>query len=165
MWFFCALYLVPRIHPSFLITQIVPPFPLQLILGFVMFLIMAIFAPMSTTNIRKVYLHLHVYGGVLIFIMAGVTSLLGTAEKISFNMWVPLKQENVSISLHLLTSSHRAYYIFSGPPCGIIFSENSEKISLSMKRCPDNQINASFIDISRIKWLVFVIAVVFLPHN
>ena len=31
-----------------------------------------------------------------------------------------------------------------------------------MKRSPDNQINASFIDISRIKWLVFVIAVVFL---
>ena len=28
-----------------------------------------------------------------------------------------------------------------------------------MKRCPDNQINASFIDISRIKWLVFFIAV------
>ena len=25
-----------------------------------------------------------------------------------------------------------------------------------MIRCPDNQINASFIDISRIKWLVFV---------
>ena len=24
-----------------------------------------------------------------------------------------------------------------------------------MKRCPDNQINASFIDILRIKWLVF----------
>ena len=24
-----------------------------------------------------------------------------------------------------------------------------------MKRCPDNQINASFIDISRIKWQVF----------
>ena len=24
-----------------------------------------------------------------------------------------------------------------------------------MKRCPDNQINASIIDISRIKWLVF----------
>ena len=24
-----------------------------------------------------------------------------------------------------------------------------------MKRCPDNQINASFIDISRIKWLDF----------
>ena len=24
-----------------------------------------------------------------------------------------------------------------------------------MKRCPDNQINAWFIDISRIKWLVF----------
>ena len=34
-----------------------------------------------------------------------------------------------------------------------------------MKRCPDNQINASFIDITRIKWLVFFIAVVFLPHN
>ena len=27
-------------------------------------------------------------------------------------------------------------------------------ISLSMKRCPDNQINVSFIDISRIKWLI-----------
>ena len=34
-----------------------------------------------------------------------------------------------------------------------------------MKRCPNNQINTSFIDISRIKWLVFFIAVVFLPHN
>ena len=33
-----------------------------------------------------------------------------------------------------------------------------------MIRCPD-QINASFIDISRIKWLVFFIVVVFLPHN
>ena len=33
-----------------------------------------------------------------------------------------------------------------------------------MKRS-DNQINASFMDISRIKWLVFFIAVVFLPHN
>ena len=28
-----------------------------------------------------------------------------------------------------------------------------------MKRSPDNQINASFIDISRIKWLVFFIVV------
>ena len=26
-----------------------------------------------------------------------------------------------------------------------------------MKRYPDNQINASFIDISRIKWLVFLL--------
>ena len=26
-----------------------------------------------------------------------------------------------------------------------------------MKRCPDNQINASFIDILRIKWLVFLL--------
>ena len=26
-----------------------------------------------------------------------------------------------------------------------------------MMRCPDNQINASFIDISRIKWLVFLL--------
>ena len=26
-----------------------------------------------------------------------------------------------------LTSSRREYYIFSGPLCGIIFSENSEK--------------------------------------
>ena len=26
-----------------------------------------------------------------------------------------------------------------------------------MIRCPDNQINASFIDISRIKWLVFLV--------
>ena len=29
----------------------------------------------------------------------------------------------------MLTPSLRAYYIFSGPPCGIIFSENFEKIS------------------------------------
>ena len=28
-----------------------------------------------------------------------------------------------------LTPSRREYYIFSGPPYGIIFSENSEKIS------------------------------------
>ena len=28
-----------------------------------------------------------------------------------------------------LTSSRRKYYIFSGPPCGIIFSENFEQIS------------------------------------
>ena len=28
-----------------------------------------------------------------------------------------------------LASSRQEYYIFSGPPCGIIFSENSEKIS------------------------------------
>ena len=28
-----------------------------------------------------------------------------------------------------LTPSRRVYYIFSGPPYGIIFSENSEKIS------------------------------------
>ena len=34
-----------------------------------------------------------------------------------------------------------------------------------MIRCPDNQINASFIDISTIKWLVFFIVVIFLPHN
>ena len=26
-----------------------------------------------------------------------------------------------------------------------------------MKRCPDNQINASFIDILRIKWLFFLL--------
>ena len=31
------------------------------------------------------------------------------------------------------------------------------KMSLSMKWCPDNQTNASFIDISRIKWLVFLL--------
>ena len=65
--------------------------------------------------------------------------------------------DNVSSNQIVLTCSCRAYYIFSGPPCGVIFSENSEKISLSMKRCPDNQINASFIDISRIKWLVFLL--------
>ena len=52
---------------------------------------------------------------------------------------------------------------FAVPHNGIIFSENSGKISshkkiyLSMIRCPDNQINASFIDISRIKWLVFLL--------
>ena len=30
-----------------------------------------------------------------------------------------------------------------------------------MKRSPDNQINASFIDISRIKWLVFLLRLSF----
>ena len=44
-------------------------------------------------------------------------------------------------------SSRQEYYIFTGPPCGIIFSENQKKILainnlLSMKRSPDNQINA-----------------------
>ena len=34
-----------------------------------------------------------------------------------------------------LTSSHRDYYIyFSGPPCNIIFSENSEKfLAINLK--------------------------------
>ena len=69
-------------------------------------------------------------------------------------------KEHVDIMIFIerypLTPSRRVYYIFSGPPYGIIFSENSEKISLSMI--------PSFIDISRIKWLVFFIVVVFLPH-
>ena len=39
--------------------------------------------------------------------------------------------------------------VFAVPHNGIIFSENSVKIY--------NQINASFIDISRIKWLVFLL--------
>ena len=30
-----------------------------------------------------------------------------------------------------------------------------------MKQCPDNQINASFNDISRIKWLVFLLRLSF----
>ena len=34
-----------------------------------------------------------------------------------------------------------------------------------MKRRSDNQINTSFIDILRIKWQVFFIAVIFLPHQ
>ncbi|XP_038044577.1 cytochrome b561-like [Patiria miniata] len=61
-------------------------FSLQLILGFVAFVIFGIFAPSSSVTFRKVYLHLHVYGGALIFIMAGVTSMLGTAEFISFKI-------------------------------------------------------------------------------
>ena len=68
---------------------------------------------------------------------------------------VKISQKGLSGALNLFTSG--ILYIFSGPPCGIIFSENSEKISLPIKRCPDNQINASFIDI--------FIAVVFLLHN
>ena len=32
-------------------------------------------------------------------------------------------------NLSLLTPSRRVYYIFSGPPYGIILSDNSEKIS------------------------------------
>ena len=54
-----------------------------------------------------------------------------------------------------LTSSHQEYYIFSVPPCRIIFSENSEKYLLSMKQSLDNQINVFLIDISRIKLLDF----------
>ena len=34
-----------------------------------------------------------------------------------------------------------------------------------MKRSPDNQINASFIDISENYMASFFIAVLFLPHN
>ena len=34
-----------------------------------------------------------------------------------------------------------------------------------MIRCPDNQINASFIDILTIKWLFFFMLVVFLPQT
>ena len=52
-----------------------------------------------------------------------------------------------------LTCSRRAYYIFSGHRAGLF----SVKISLPMKRCSDNQLNASFIDISRIKWLIFLL--------
>ena len=33
------------------------------------------------------------------------------------------KQVTISIGSEILTCSRRAYYIFSGPPCGIIFSE------------------------------------------
>ena len=54
------------------------------------------------------------------------------------------------------------------PHNGIIFSENSEKISSHYKflcQWYDNQINTSFIEISRIKRLFFFIVVVFLPHN
>ena len=36
---------------------------------------------------------------------------------------------NCYFSQFVLTCSRRAYYFFFGPPCGIIFSENSEKIS------------------------------------
>ncbi|XP_071802925.1 plasma membrane ascorbate-dependent reductase CYBRD1-like [Asterias amurensis] len=61
-------------------------FCLQLLLGLTLFLIMAVFSPNSMTNLRKFYLHFHVYGGVLIFVMAGAASLLGTAEKISFSI-------------------------------------------------------------------------------
>ena len=48
------------------------------------------------------------------------------------------------------------------PIMGLFSGKIREKIlplniSLSMIRCPDNQINASFIDISRIKWLVFLL--------
>ena len=50
-----------------------------------------------------------------------------------------------ALHVYWLTPSLRAYYIFSGPSCGIIL------------RCPDNQINASFIEILRIKWLDFLL--------
>ena len=73
---------------------------------------------------------------------------------------LPLLTLPVEGALNQFTSG--ILYIFSGPPCGITFSENSEKKFLainkkyfSMRRSQDNQINAFLIDISRIKWLVF----------
>ncbi|XP_022090682.1 cytochrome b561-like [Acanthaster planci] len=61
-------------------------FCVQLILGFLAFIIGGYFLPSSTEYLRKVYLHVHVYGGALIFLMAAATSLLGTAEFISFKI-------------------------------------------------------------------------------
>ena len=46
------------------------------------------------------------------------------------------------------------FFFFRSPRTGL-FSVNINIFSLSMKRSPNNKINASFIDISRIKWLVF----------
>ena len=40
-----------------------------------------------------------------------------------------LKLKRKKHSKLILTCSRRAYYIFFGPPCGIIFSENFEQIS------------------------------------
>ena len=63
----------------------------------------------------------------------------------------------IVFSVTELTSSLRAYYIFSGPLCMIFYSENSRKkiyplkISLSMKRCPDNQINALSLTFQELK--------------
>ena len=56
---------------------------------------------------------------------------------------------------------------FSGPPCGIIFSEKSEiNINkLSMKQSPDNQINAFSHWHLENSMASFFITVVFLQHN
>ena len=78
------------------------------------------------------------------------------------------------LTLHVLAMSWtQPWHLFNPFASGIqkvllshitgLFSVKSRKnfyplkISLSMIRCPDNQINASFIDISRIKWLVFLL--------
>ena len=61
--------------------------------------------------------------------------------------------------LGLLTPSRRVYvYFFSDPITGL-FSVKIRKTFLAIKNFSvnDNQINASFIDISRIKWLVFLL--------
>ena len=65
--------------------------------------------------------------------------------------------------LYNLTLSRRVYYIFFWSPVRDYFQWKfgkkflAIKNSLWMKRCPDNQINSSFADISRIKWLVFLL--------
>ena len=76
-----------------------------------------------------------------------------------------------SCSVHKTTLVHIRNMIFFRSPRTGLFSVKIQKkflainnFCLSMKRSPDYQINASFIEISRIKWLFFI-AVVFLPYN
>ena len=49
-------------------------------------------------------------------------------KNIAFKKMFRLKTKSL-LKYASLTPSRRVYYIFSGPPNGIIFSENSEKIS------------------------------------
>ena len=52
--------------------------------------------------------------------------------------WICARYKS-SVLLLLLTPSLRAYYIFSGSPCGIIFSENSGKKFLAIKNVSVNE--------------------------
>ena len=47
--------------------------------------------------------------------------------------------------MNVLTSSRREYYIFSGPPCGIIFSENLKKTILAIKKLFVNETKSSTV--------------------
>ncbi len=93
-------------------------FCLQLLLGLSLFLIVPVWTPNSMTSLRKFYLHFHVYGGVLIFVMSGASSLIGTAEEISFKNYSELPPVAVVANLFGIFT-----VIFVGLVCYILFTD------------------------------------------